>query len=119
MITLLKVQIEFIQDLGFVLLFQRVQGGGIQPKVMEITKMMKYKIRKLTPKECFRLMNYTDADFEKAAKVNSNSQLYKQAGNAIVKSCLMAIFSQLNLKGVKKWNDMSVEERQKLVEGEK
>jgi site-specific DNA-cytosine methylase len=94
-------------------------GGGIQPKVMEITKMMKYKIRKLTPKECFRLMNYTDADFEKAAKVNSNSQLYKQAGNAIVKSCLMAIFSQLNLKGVKKWNDMSVEERQKLVEGEK
>ena len=54
-----------------------------------------YRIRKLTPKECWRLMGYTDEDFEKAAKVNSNSQLYKQAGNAIVKQVLMAIFSQM------------------------
>jgi len=43
-----------------------------------------YKIRKLTPKECWRLMGCSDSDFEKAAKVCSNSQLYKQAGNAIV-----------------------------------
>lgn len=54
-----------------------------------------YRIRKLTPKECWRLMGYTDKDFEKAAAVNSNTQLYKQAGNAIVKQVLMAIFSQL------------------------
>ena len=54
-----------------------------------------YRIRKLTPKECWRLMGYTDKDFEKAAEVNSNTQLYKQAGNAIVKQVLMAIFSQL------------------------
>ena len=54
-----------------------------------------YRIRKLTPKECWRLMGYTDEDFEKAAQVNSNSQLYKQAGNAIVKQVLMAIFSQM------------------------
>ena len=54
-----------------------------------------YRIRKLTPKECWRLMGYTDEDFEKAAEVNSNTQLYKQAGNAIVKQVLMAIFSQL------------------------
>lgn len=54
-----------------------------------------YRIRKLTPLECWRLMGYTDEDFHKAAAVNSNSQLYKQAGNAIVKQVLMAIFSQL------------------------
>lgn len=42
------------------------------------------RIRKLTPKECFRLMGFDDADFEKAEAVNSNTQLYKQAGNSIV-----------------------------------
>lgn len=55
----------------------------------------KYKIRKLTPKECWRLMGFTDEDFEKAAMVNSNSQLYKQAGNSIVKNVLMAIFNKM------------------------
>ena len=55
----------------------------------------KYRIRKLTPRECWRLMGYTDTDFDNAEKVNSNTQLYKQAGNAIVKQVLMAIFSQL------------------------
>lgn len=65
----------------------------------------RYRIRKLTPKECWRLMGYTDEDFEKAAKVNSNTQLYKQAGNAIVKQVLMAIFSQMNIKNVKAWNE--------------
>jgi DNA (cytosine-5)-methyltransferase 1 len=38
-----------------------------------------YKIRKLTPKECWRLMGFSDEVFEKAQKVNSNTQLYKQA----------------------------------------
>lgn len=64
----------------------------------------KYRIRKLTPKECWRLMGYTDEDYEKASLVNSSTQLYKQAGNAIVKQVLMAIFSQLNINNVKKWN---------------
>lgn len=54
-----------------------------------------YLIRKLTPKECWRLMGFTDADFDKAQKVNSNSQLYKQAGNSIVKQVLMAIFKNM------------------------
>lgn len=40
-------------------------------------------IRKLTPKECWRLQGFSDAQYEKAAAVNSNSQLYKQAGNAV------------------------------------
>ena len=54
-----------------------------------------YRIRKLTPRECWRLMGYTDEDFDKAQAVVSNTQLYKQAGNAIVKQVLMAIFSQM------------------------
>ena len=42
------------------------------------------RIRKLTPKECFRLMGFKDEEFTKAEVVNSNTQLYKQAGNSIV-----------------------------------
>lgn len=58
-----------------------------------------YRIRKLTPKECWRLMGYTDKDFDNAQKAGvSNSQLYKQAGNAIVKQVLMAIFMQMHPK---------------------
>lgn len=53
------------------------------------------RIRKLIPKECWRLMNFSDEDFEKAAAVNSNTQLYKQAGNSIVKNVLVAIMGQL------------------------
>ena len=43
----------------------------------------KVYIRKLTPRECWRLQGFTDEQFDKAAAVNSNSQLYKQAGNAV------------------------------------
>lgn len=53
------------------------------------------RIRKLTPKECWRLMGFSDQDFDKASKVNSNAQLYKQAGNSIVVNVLEAIFSQM------------------------
>lgn len=53
------------------------------------------RIRKLTPKECWRLMGFADEDVEKATKVCSNSQLYKQAGNSIVVNVLMAIFKEL------------------------
>ena len=53
------------------------------------------RIRKLTPKECWRLMGFDDTDFEKAEAVNSNSQLYKQAGNSIVVDVLEAIFTNL------------------------
>lgn len=53
------------------------------------------RIRKLTPRECWRLMGFTDEDFEKAQAVNSNTQLYKQAGNSIVKNVLMEIFEQM------------------------
>ena len=53
------------------------------------------RIRKLTPRECFRLMGFTDEDFDKAAAVNSDTQLYAQAGNSIVVNVLEAIFKQL------------------------
>ena len=54
-----------------------------------------FRIRKLTPKECWRLMGFSDDDFHKAEEVNSNSQLYKQAGNSIVVNVLEGIFRQL------------------------
>lgn len=57
--------------------------------------MNNLRIRKLTPKECWRLMGFEDTDFEKSEAVNSNTQLYKQAGNSIVVSVLENIFSQL------------------------
>ena len=50
------------------------------------------RIRKLTPRECWRLMDFTDEDFDKAQAVNSNTQLYKQAGNSICKSVIMELF---------------------------
>ena len=53
------------------------------------------RIRKLTPKECWRLMGFDDADFNKAAQHNSNAQLYKQAGNSIVVDVLVAIFRNM------------------------
>lgn len=52
-------------------------------------------IRKLTPKECFRLQGWTDEYFEKAAFVNSDSQLYKQAGNGVTVNVIEAIAKQL------------------------
>lgn len=57
--------------------------------------MKKYRIRKLTPRECWRLMGFSDADFDKAVAVNSDTQLYAQAGNSIVVNVLEAIFKQM------------------------
>ena len=53
------------------------------------------RIRKLTPRECWRLMGFTDEDFDKASKVCSDSRLYSQAGNSIVVDVLEAIFNQM------------------------
>ena len=68
---------------------QTAQGGNRQPLMYE-----DYRIRKLTPRECFRLMGFTDADFDKIKGI-SNTQLYKMAGNSIVVNVLEAIFKQL------------------------
>jgi len=53
-------------------------GGNLEPKIM-----IGRRVRKITPREFWRLQGFTDEQFEKAAAVNSNSQLYKQAGNAV------------------------------------
>lgn len=69
-------------------------GGGTEIKVLTD----EYSIRKLTPRECGRLMGVADEDITKMEKVNSNSQLYKQFGNSIVVDVLCAIFKQLNIE---------------------
>lgn len=109
-------------------------GGGIQPKILETRDVKQnfvsdgnggitigcsseikadetiktieavYRIRKLTPTECGRLMGVDDCDIEKMKKANSNSQLYKQFGNSIVVDVMCAMFRQLNIAGVPKWN---------------
>lgn len=68
------------------------QGGNRQPLVVD---NVKWRIRKLTPKECWRLMSFSDEDCNRASKYVSDSSLYKQAGNSIVTSCLVAIFYSL------------------------
>ena len=54
-----------------------------------------FRIRKLTPKECWRLMGFDDEDLYKAEAVNSNAQLYKQAGNSIVVDVIVKIYEEL------------------------
>src|SRR5699024_5909186 len=55
----------------------------------------RYRIRKLTPKECFRLQGFPDELFDKAQKVNSDSQLYKQAGNSVTVNVIYEIAKEL------------------------
>ena len=68
-------------------------GGGNVPLIKN-----QVRIRKLTPKECWRLMGFKDESFEKAEEVNSNTQLYKQAGNSIVVNVLEKIINNLHLE---------------------
>ena len=73
-----------------------MQGGGLEPKILQNED---YRIRKLTPLECWRLMGFSDNDFYAAKSAGiSDAQLYKQAGNSIVVTVLEAIFRQLFLK---------------------
>ena len=54
-----------------------------------------FRIRKLTPRECWRLQGFPDWAFDKAQEVNSNSQLYKQAGNSVTVNVIEAIAKEL------------------------
>lgn len=67
-----------------------MQGGGREPKIF-----IDGKIRKLTPRECWRLQGFPDWAFDKAQEVNSNSQLYKQAGNSVTVNVIKAIAERL------------------------
>lgn len=86
------------------------EGGNGMPKIIDDTyknrnsreyeniaqTLRSCRIRKLTPKECWRLMSFDDADIDNCIAAGiSNSQLYKQAGNSIVVKVLMAIFKEM------------------------
>lgn len=78
-------------------------SAGNEKIIVEVDTMPeKQRIRKLTPKECFRLMGFADADYEKAAAVNSNTQIYKQAGNSIGVPVVQGIMENLFACGILK-----------------
>lgn len=66
-------------------------GGHRQPKIYNKDT----GVRKLTPKECWKIMGFSDENYNKVEGKLSNTQLYKQAGNTICLNCLEAIFSEL------------------------
>ena len=66
-------------------------------KIAEPGNTRTVRIRKLTPRECWRLMGFLDEEFDRVHGI-SNSQLYKQAGNSIVVNVLSALLSQLFYK---------------------
>ena len=67
-----------------------MQGGGREPKIF-----LDNKIRKLTPRECWRLQSFPDWAFDKAQELNSNSQLYKQAGNSVTVNVIEEIAKRI------------------------
>lgn len=78
-----------------------IDGGNIAP-TMDTTnttavleKESPIRVRRLTPRECFRLQGWTDDYFDKAALVNSDSQLYKQAGNGVTVDVIYAIAKEM------------------------
>jgi len=64
-------------------------------QLIEYANKNNMKIRRLTPRECFRLQGYPDEYFDRAAKVNSDSQLYKQAGNSVTVNVIYEIAKRL------------------------
>jgi DNA (cytosine-5)-methyltransferase 1 len=78
-----------------------MQGGNTEPKIADpIAAVIEpdvksFRVRKLTPKECYRLMGFADEQFDRSQAFNSDSQLYKQAGNSIVVDVLYYIFEKL------------------------
>ena len=76
-------------------------GGATECQRLQTENIPNIRIRKLTPKECFRLQGWTDDYFEKAEFVNSDSQLYKQAGNGVTVNVIEAIASRFENDDVK------------------
>ena len=74
---------------------QRGMTQTLKTSASDVGVVDNSRIRKLTPRECYRLMGFSDAEFDRAEKVNSNTQLYKQAGNSIVVDVLEEIFCML------------------------
>lgn len=74
---------------------ERVGLKAADGEIEELVERIKWRIRKLTSKECWRLMNFSDCDHDRAAQYVSASGLYKQAGNSIIVACLIAIMCSL------------------------
>ena len=123
----IKWQVGGVADLSFPTSKTRrgrVQAGGtVSPTIMssnqelyklERNEMESYRIRRLTPLECWRLMGFSDEDFRaaEADEINSDTQLYAQAGNSIVINVLEAIFGEMLPKG----QDMEEEPEQEKIE---
>lgn len=123
----IKWQVGGVADLSFPTSKTRrgrVQAGGtVSPTIMssnqelyklERNEMESYRIRRLTPLECWRLMGFSDEDFRaaEADEMNSDTQLYAQAGNSIVVNVLEAIFGEMLPKG----QDMEEEPEQEKIE---
>ncbi len=70
-------------------------GGGSTIRAGSFGITDGYRIRKLTPRECWRLQGFPDWAFDKAQEVNSNSQLYKQAGNSVTVNVIAEIAKRL------------------------
>ena len=70
-------------------------GEEIESKDINLCVETVVRVRRLTEKECWRLMGFDDEDFEKAKHCVSSAQLYKQAGNSIVVNVLEAVFGNL------------------------
>lgn len=72
------------------------QGGQREPKILIVNNLNNCFIKKISPKESWRLMGFSDDAFEKAKSSGvSDTQLYKQAGNSIVTDVLYYIFKEL------------------------
>ena len=123
----IKWQVGGVADLSFPTSKTRrgrVQAGGtVSPTIMssnqelyklERKEMESYRIRRLTPLECWRLMGFSDEDFRaaEADEINSDTQLYAQAGNSIVVNVLEAIFGEMLPNG----QDMEEEPEQEKIE---
>ena len=70
-------------------------GGGSTVRAGSFGITDGFRIRKLTPRECWRLQGFPDWAFDKAQEVNGNSQLYKQAGNSVTVNVIEAIATEL------------------------
>lgn len=73
--------------------------------------MTEGRIRRLTPKECFRLQGFPDDYFERAAQVNSDSQLYKQAGNSVTVNVIYEIAQRLEVEKEMDYNSFLMKKR--------
>lgn len=93
--VIVKTEIKESREMTEDRLKALIENPMPEEEVQRLIAAQKLTVRKLTPKECWRLMGMADEDYFKAAEVCSEYQLYKQAGNSIVVDVLEAIFDTM------------------------